>query len=81
MSLPICPVCGARDVPRVDGAAIIKIAPEGSPLRYSVTTLRTFRCRCGTEYRTSETIDKINPGVMWVRKLAEDEAGGIPRAG
>ncbi len=74
MSLPLCPVCGARDVPRVDGAAVIKIAPEGGPLRYSVTVLRSYRCRCGWSYQTSETVDKLNPECLWVRKLAEDEA-------
>ena len=73
MSLPACPMCGEHDVPRVDAAAIIRIPPDGSPLRLSVSRLRTYRCRCGTEYRTSETIDTINPEVMWVRKLAVDE--------
>lgn len=66
-------MCGHRHVPRIDSAAIIKPGKPGSPLRYSVTTLRSYRCPCGVEYRTSETIDTINPEVMWVRKLAVDE--------
>ena len=80
MSLPICPVCGDRDVPRVDGAAVIKIAEPGGPLRYSVTVLRSYRCRCGWTYQTRETVDKLNPECLWVRKLAMDEAD-IPPAG
>jgi len=74
LSLPLCPVCGRRDTPLVDCAAVIRVAPEGSPLRYSVTRLRTYRCQCGTTYETSETVEKVNPEVMWVRKLAEDES-------
>lgn len=72
MSLPLCPMCGARDIPQVDCAAIVRIAPAGSPFRYSVYRLRTYRCPCGVQYRTSETVDLVNPEVMWVRKLAED---------
>ena len=76
MSLPLCPVCGERDVPRVDGAAVIKVAEPGGPLRYSVTVLRSYRCPCGWSYQTSETIDKLNPECLWVRKLKQDEAVG-----
>lgn len=74
MSLPICPMCGQRDLHVLDVAAVIRLAPAGGPLRYSVTTLRTYRCPCGSDWRTSETVDTMNPEVLWVRKLAEDEA-------
>lgn len=73
MSLPACPMCGEDDLPIVDAAAIVRPGKPGSPLKLSVTRLRTYRCPgCGTTYRTSETVDTINPEVMWVRKLAEN---------
>ena len=84
MSLPLCPVCGLRDVPRIDGAAVIRLTPACPPLRYSVTVLRSYRCNCGWSYQTSETIDRLNPECLWVRKLAKDEADAevdIPPAG
>lgn len=74
MSLPLCPVCGLRNLRVVDVGAIIKTGEPGSPLRYSVTTVRSYLCRCGVSYRTSETIDEMNPQTLWVRKFAEDEA-------
>lgn len=79
MALPICPLCGLRDVPRVDAGAIIKRAPPESGLRFTVTRLRTYRCPCGARWRTREVIDAINPEAMWVRKWAEDES--IPPTG
>lgn len=81
MSLPLCPVCGTRDVPRVDGAAVIKVAEPGGPLRFSVTVLRSYRCQCGWSYQTSETVDKLNPECLWVRKLKQDEAATSGRGG
>lgn len=73
MSLPLCPVCGARKLPMVDSAAIIKTGPPVGQLRYSVTVLRSYACTCGWSYQTSETIDRLNPETLWVRKFAEDE--------
>lgn len=75
MSLPLCPVCGNRKLPMVDSAAIVKVGEPGGPLRYSVTVLRSYSCPCGWSYQTSETIDKLNPETLWVRKFAEDEVG------
>lgn len=72
MSLPACPMCGEHDVPRVDTAGVIRLQPEGSPLKLAVSRLRTYRCRCGVEYRTSETIDTINPVTCWLDKFVED---------
>jgi hypothetical protein len=73
MSLPLCPVCGKRKIPMVDSAAVVKLGETGSPLRYSVTTIRSYACPCGWSYMTSETIDQLNPETLWVRKFAEDE--------
>ena len=75
MSLPLCPVCGNRKLPMVDSAAIVKVGEQGSPLRYSVAVIRSYRCSCGWSYQTTETIDKLNPETLWVRKFAEDEVG------
>lgn len=72
MSLPACPMCGERKLPMIDSAAIVKVGKPGSPLRFSVTTLRSYACACGWSYRTSETVDEINPVTLWVRKFAED---------
>lgn len=78
MSLPCCPACGCRRLPMVDSAAIVKLGEPGGPLRYSVTVVRSYRCtdpECGVSYQTSETVDKLNPETLWVRKFAEDEVG------
>ncbi len=78
MSLPACPMCGHPHVRRIDSAAVIKLGKPGSPLRLSVTTLRSYRCPCGVEYRTSETIDTINPETCWLSKFAEDVTKNPP---
>ena len=73
MSLPLCPVCGAENLPRVDSAAEIRLAPEGSPVKYTVATHRGYRCACGWSYQTTETITVWNPATVYVRKFGVDE--------
>ena len=78
MSLPICPVCGAPDLPRVDSASEIRLAPAGSPARYTVAIHRGYRCACGWSYQTTETITVWNPATVYVRKFGVDEREANP---
>ena len=67
-------MCGARDLPVIDVAAEVRVAPENSPAAYTVATHRSYRCPCGWEAWTSEVVTAWKPGTVWIRKLAVDES-------
>ena len=79
MSLPLCPVCGEPNPPRIDSAAEIRLAPYGSPANYTIAVHRGYRCRCGWTCWTTETITAWRPSTPYVRrKFAVDETADVP---